>query len=150
MKLRLLIPVLLSLLNAVSCSGKSATSTAVDPKTGESPYHRIQVKNTIQKHQVELSPCYDQYTATAEGKQSPNGSLKMDWRIDSSGNVQNAEVIRKSFADNPAVAALIACSERVISGWHFPEPDKKVYVVHHFHFGQTPKRQAPQFLPVKK
>lgn len=147
-----LLSILAALLCAgvLACQGNTGTSTALDPKTGESPYHKIHVRNTIEKNQTQLSPCYDAYTATTAGKAAPFGSLKIDWRIDTTGAVLNAEVVRKSFNDSPAVSELIACNLNVICSWQFPEPEKKVYVVHHFHFGKKPKRESPRFLPVKK
>ena len=121
----------------------------VDDKTGESFYHRNEVKNTISKKLPALSKCYDSFTASNPAKK--DGNIKIDWQITPSGKTQTPEVIANELGTDVAAKALADCALQEIQSWQFPEPPtgRSVYVAHKFFFGKPPKREAPRMVNVK-
>jgi hypothetical protein len=130
-----------------SSSRKGAVQN-IDPKTGESFYHKNQVKNTISKNSRGLQKCYEQFLAQKPAKKE--GNLKIDWQITPTGAAAKIERVSNDFGDTEPAMALEKCAITAISSWEFPAPDseKNIYVAHKFYFGQ-PKNSAPQMMNVK-
>ena len=101
-----------------------------DPKKND-PYIANPVKNQIIKGSKELKTCYKAYLA--KNPKIREGSIKIDWQIDTDGDVVNPEVIFSQLADKTFEKCLI----ENIKQWKFPEPIVKKYVSHLFRFNDV-------------
>ena len=104
-------------------------------KSGLSPYHDHQVKNTIMKNRGDVIKCYNAFVdeKPADPKQTKitDGPMKIDFEIDDDGDVIKAGKIG-GIGDEKMSTCVIA----VIKRWKFPEPNisAPVYVDHTFNF----------------
>lgn len=94
------------------------------------PYHDHQVKNTILKNRNGLAECYNTYIKSKP--KITDGTLKVDFQLNSDGEVITAEKVRSNFRDT----TLIDCTLAEIKTWTFPSPNipAPVYVDHTFTF----------------
>ena len=101
-----------------------------DSKSGKSPYHRIEIKNTMTKYVKPVRDCYNDYLESSP--EVTDGEIMVDWQIDSDGDVVKAEVVRSGFTGEK----LGNCIVGVISSIEFPPPpsDKNVYADYKFFF----------------
>ena len=86
------------------------------------------MKNRIIKGYLELQVCYKDFLKTAPAV--TNGNLKMDWQIDTDGDVLSPEVVTSPFQSE----SFHKCMADKIKTWKFPEPVVKKYVIHTFGF----------------
>ena len=99
-----------------------------DGRRPSDPYLGNELKNRIVKGYGELQICYKEFLKT-----NPNvtdGELKMDWQIDSDGEVISPEVVMSPFKSD----TFHKCMAGKIALWKFPEPPIKKYVTHTFKF----------------
>ena len=99
-----------------------------DGRPGRDPYIQNEVKNRIIKGYADLQICYKDHLK-ADPKVT-DGDLKMDWQIDTDGEVISPEVIFSPFQNEK----LHQCMKDQIKKWKFPEPPVKKYVTHTFKF----------------
>ena len=99
-----------------------------DGRRPQDPYLTNEVKNRIIKGYGDVQICYKEFL-----KNKPKvsgGDLKMDWQIDSDGDVISPEVVVSPFRSD----SFHKCMATKIAGWKFPEPGMKKYVTHTFKF----------------
>jgi len=146
----LVIILLFRLAGSGSSQANNPSKTQRDEKTGETFYHKNEVKNTITKNIGTIAPCYDTFLKT--NPKTKEGTVKIDWSITPDGDTQRVEVVSSELGQNPtdekAALALVDCTISSIKTWQFPEPPdgEKVYVAHKFYFGNPKPRQAPEMV----
>jgi len=99
-----------------------------DGRKPTDPYIQNEVKNTIIKGYRDLQICYNDFLKT--NPKTTDGDLKMDWQIDTDGDVISPEVVTSPFQSD----TFHNCMAKQISAWRFPEPMVKKYVTHTFKF----------------
>ncbi len=101
---------------------------AVKPE--DDPYIINQVKNTIIKQSGSIQKCYNTFLESKPEKLE--GRIKMDWKIETDGNVSSAEKVTAEFGSEN----LWECMKSEISQWKFPKPPsgRQKYVAHKFFF----------------
>ena len=123
-------------------------------KSGLSPYHDHQVKNTIMKNRSGIIKCYNAFVDEKPVKDTPkkvtDGPMKVDFEIDSDGDVIKADKIG-GIGDEK----MTKCVVEAIKKWKFPEPNipTPVYVDHNFQFRKATaanSKNATIVLPAEK
>lgn len=124
------------------------STLAVDPKTGESSYHKNQVKNTIVKNSGALQKCYQDYLKSRPKVKM--GNIKIDWQILSDGKPVKVERIVNQLGEKESAVNLETCLVDSIRAWEFPPPpvSRPVYVAHSFYFGEK-ATDPPEMINVK-
>ncbi len=92
------------------------------------PYIAGPVKNRIVKGSAELKACYKAYLTQNPKKR--DGKIKLDWQIDTDGDVIKPEVVFSQFSSD----TLGECIIEKINNWEFPNPLVDKYVSHLFQF----------------
>ena len=99
-----------------------------DGRKAQDPYLQYEVKNRIIKGYTDIQACYKDFLKT--NPEVTDGDVKMDWQIDTDGDVLSPEIITSPIQSD----ALHSCMKEKISEWKFPEPVMKKYVTHTFKF----------------
>lgn len=99
---------------------------------GSDAYLSGPVKNRIQKGYGELHTCYLDYLKT--NPQLKDGSVTLDWQIDTNGETIKLEVVRSDLKNAPFENCLVA----KVARWQFPPTPVVKYVEHRFNFKNTP------------
>ncbi|AFM11676.1 AgmX/PglI C-terminal domain-containing protein [Turneriella parva] len=95
---------------------------------GNDAYLAGPVKNRIQKGYGELHTCYLEYLKT--NPQLKDGSVTLDWQIDTNGDTLKPEVVRSDIKNAPFENCLAA----KIARWQFAPTPVVKYVEHRFNF----------------
>lgn len=103
-------------------------SRPANGRPARDPYLKNQVKNRIIKGYPDIQKCYQEYL-TADPPLT-DGHVKMDWQIDTDGDVIRPEVVLSPFQDK----TLHKCLAARIQTWNFPPPPVRKYVSHTFKF----------------
>jgi len=109
-------------------------------KSGLSPYHDHQVKNTIMKNRSDVIKCYNVFVDSKP--ENSDGPMKIDFEIDRDG-----DVIRAGKVGGIGDEKMSKCVVEAIKKWKFPEPNipAPVYVDHTFNFTKaTPENTKPK------
>ncbi|MDH5655094.1 MAG: AgmX/PglI C-terminal domain-containing protein [Spirochaetia bacterium] len=102
-----------------------------DGRTPVDPYIKNEVKNRIIKGYGELQICYKEFLKT--NPKITDGDIKMDWQIDTDGDVISPEVITSPFSSE----SFHKCMAGKIESWKFPEPPIQKYISHTFKFAKS-------------
>ena len=106
-------------------------SAGKDGRLPPDPYIQNEVKNRIIKGSKDLQVCYKDFLKTNPA--ITDGQIKMDWQIDTDGDVISPEVVLSPFQSE----SFHNCMSEKIQNWEFPEPPVKKYVSHTFKFTKT-------------
>ena len=97
-----------------------------EPTTGEIEPHLVE--RAIQKNQFDLQLCFE---TALRRNQATTGTMEWKWRIDTSGTIEDLELIRSTIKD----PKMIRCVRQKISSWQLPRPRRgSVEVVYPFEF----------------
>ena len=107
---------------------QQAMASGKDGRKPVDPYIQNEVKNRIIKGYLELQVCYKDFLQTSPAV--TDGDLKMDWQIDTDGDVISPEVVVSPFRSD----SFHKCMAEKIKTWKFPDPAVKKYVTHTFRF----------------
>jgi hypothetical protein len=123
----------LCLLLPMPLLAETASKSTTERRPEQSPYHAKEVRNTITKRQKILQTCYLNFLKTKPEK--TDGTLHLDWMIQSKGDVTKVEVIRSELDNEP----FLKCLTSEIAKWKFPPPPagSPTYVDHEFNFKKT-------------
>ena len=90
------------------------------------------VARVLQAHTAEVSACYETALLSHEGLK---GTARLEWRIDGSGNVASARLLRGTLQDGGAVTSCIIAK---LKTWRFPASrGGQVIVSNNFVFQQA-------------
>ena len=109
-----------------------------DVASKDDPYLKRQVKNTVIKNASVLQGCYNRYLEL--DPEVKDGSITLDWQIDTQGNVFGSGVVRSSFREQNFHGCLL----NVVNEVRFPIPHTTKYVEHTLTFKreETLKRES--------
>lgn len=102
------------------------------PGRGGDAYLSGPVKNRIMKGNSEMHVCYLDYLKTSP--QLKDGSVTLDWQIDTNGDALKPEVVRSDLNNS----AFENCLAAKIARWQFPPTPVVKYVEHRFNFKNRP------------
>ena len=104
-------------------------------RAAKDPYLQNEVKNTIIKGYKDLQGCYKDFLAT--NPEVTDGDIKMDWQIETDGDVDSPAVVTSPFREEK----FHKCMADKITAWRFPEPPVKKYVSHTFKFSRQDEKK---------